>query len=68
MGARLLYKRAQQLGFSQSFGARHLALQANDVVRWKRFTRLLETVDPVYHPEALTAAKELFEFAVEVYS
>lgn len=47
LGARLLYKRAQSLGLSDVFGARHLAAQAAKSDRWQTFLALLETTDLV---------------------
>lgn len=47
LGARLLYKRAQLLGFDADFGARHLALQSRRSDRWSDFLALLESADAV---------------------
>lgn len=68
VGARLLYQRARGLGFTASFGARHLAMQVDDVARWKRFIALMDAADQVDRSEALSAAHELFEFALQIYS
>jgi heme oxygenase len=42
LGARVLFKRAKDLGLSETFGARHLALQADDKESWRRFLEILE--------------------------
>jgi heme oxygenase len=68
MGARVLYERARKLGFSETYGARHLAMQANDLMRWKQFVTLLNHVQGVDHSQVLSAAQQLFEFAITVYS
>ena len=68
VGARVLYSAAQKLGFTNTHGARHLALQANDIARWKQFVVLLETIEEVDRDEALFGARQLFDFALVVYS
>ncbi len=68
VGARLLYSLARRLEFTEHYGARHLALQVNEVARWKQFRTLLDTIEGVDIGEALSGAQELFEFAIMVYS
>jgi heme oxygenase len=68
VGARMLYQRAQKLGFSDKHGARHLAIQADDVFRWRQFVALLDMAKDVDIDEALSGAKQLFEFAFSAYS
>lgn len=68
VGARLLYNAARKLNFTDKHGARHLALQANDSVRWRQFIAMLDTLEGVDRGEALSAAKQLFEFALLIYS
>lgn len=46
LGARVLYKRAQELGLHAGHGARHLAEQSATLDNWRAFTGLLETVEP----------------------
>jgi heme oxygenase len=67
LGARLLYRRAQALGMTESFGARHLAHQAADHGRWRRFLEILETVPVPQHDAATEATLEIFRFALSVY-
>jgi len=68
VGARLLYGSARKLSFTETHGARHLALQAGDAVRWKQFCSLLDTIEGIDSGEALSGARQLFEFAITVYS
>lgn len=68
VGARMLYQRARKLGFSDKLGARHLAIQADDVARWRQFVSLLDMAEGVDTKEVLSGAKQLFEFAFLAYS
>lgn len=45
LGARLLLRSAQALGFSEGFGARHLTRQANAHENWRTLLALLEHAD-----------------------
>lgn len=67
VGARLLVREAQKLGLSDSFGARHLALQAGDHDRWRRFLAELETTT-ASHDEVIAAAEATFRFALSIYA
>nr|CAD6415447.1 heme oxygenase [Rhizobium sp. Q54] len=58
LGARVLYRQAQQLGLSGSFGARHLAAQAESVERWREVVRLLEEA-PDLNLDSMVEASEL---------
>ena len=63
LGARLLYRRARRLGMTERYGARHLALQAQGAVYWRRFLALLEDA-PAFDPgDAADAALATFAFA-----
>ncbi|MCJ8521263.1 heme oxygenase [Pseudorhizobium tarimense] len=64
LGARVLFRRAQTLGLSDTFGARHLAAQARSVERWKRLLELLESA-PVLDLDRTVAASEATFVAVE---
>lgn len=67
IGARLLFRRAQQLGLSEVHGARHLAAQAGDSDRWRRFLPLLD--DPgIDWAAAIHAARAVFQLALNAYS
>lgn len=67
LGARLLYKRAQELGFTAGFGARHLAQQAGDRESWPKFLALLER-HPSSESEATARASiAAFELALDAF-
>lgn len=68
LGARQLYMRAAALGFSGTFGARHLAHQIEDKQRWRSFLNLLESHDPIEADATAQASLAAFEFALEAFS
>ncbi|MFN7104341.1 MAG: biliverdin-producing heme oxygenase [Pseudorhizobium sp.] len=63
LGARVLYRRAQKLGLSEVFGARHLAAQAQSGERWKRLLELLEAAPELDLDRTVEASEAMF-FAV----
>jgi heme oxygenase (biliverdin-IX-beta and delta-forming) len=66
LGARLLMRRAESLGLTDQYGARHLAHQTGDATRWKRFVAVLDRDDE--DPEAVLAgALAVFEHALDTY-
>lgn len=68
LGARLLLRRAESLGLSADFGARHLAQQASDHQRWRSFLDQLESVPAELQDHALSAAESVFAFALSIYT
>lgn len=66
IGARLLLRRAEELGLSAVFGARHLAQQAADRERWPRFLAVLDgsSADRL---EAREGAHALFSLALAAH-
>jgi heme oxygenase (biliverdin-IX-beta and delta-forming) len=69
VGARLLFQRAQRLGFNENYGARHLAAQAQGVDRWRQFVTLLDEQAAQFDRDGvLSGAQAAFEFAVSIYS
>lgn len=46
LGAKILFRRAQVLGLSAEYGARHLALLSSSLESWRGFLDRLETVEP----------------------
>ncbi|MFD2648469.1 biliverdin-producing heme oxygenase [Devosia albogilva] len=66
IGARLLLRRAEALGLSGAFGARHLAQQAADRERWPRFLALLDTSD-ADRVDARAGAHALFSLALAAH-
>ncbi|MDB5613387.1 MAG: hypothetical protein JWQ22_1040 [Devosia sp.] len=67
MGARMLVREAQKLGLRDDFGARHLARQAGDHDRWRRFMTELETTT-ASHDEVIAGAEATFRFALSIYA
>jgi heme oxygenase (biliverdin-IX-beta and delta-forming) len=67
LGSRLLQKRAAELGFTPSFGARHLAQQTADNGRWKAFVAVLDRPE-IDQNAALSGALRTFEVALKIYS
>jgi heme oxygenase len=67
LGSRVLYKRAQQLGFSADFGARHLAVQSRRSDRWPAFLALLENADAIDMERVATASRVTFETAEQAF-
>jgi heme oxygenase len=63
LGARLLYRQAQALGFSATFGARHLAEQTASIDGWRTFLALLEAAEPFDMAEAAAGADATFHAA-----
>lgn len=64
LGAKLLRRDALALGYDDSFGARHLAVQAKS--NWGEFVELLERCDERDVADAALAARATFEFACRV--
>lgn len=67
LGAKVLCGRAAKIGFSEKFGASHLARQVKEPGRWPRFLVWLEAAK-LRDQEACRAAREVFAFALDVYS
>ncbi|MEQ8481368.1 MAG: biliverdin-producing heme oxygenase [Hoeflea sp.] len=68
LGARLLLRRAEAIGTNADFGARHLARQASDPMRWRSFLNVLENLPEDKHEAALAAARDTFSLALSIYS
>lgn len=64
LGARVLYRRAQKLGLSEHYGARHLAAQAQSSERWKRLLELIEAAPELDLERTVEASEATFR-AVE---
>ncbi|MEM5473030.1 biliverdin-producing heme oxygenase [Hoeflea sp. AS60] len=67
LGARLLFRRAEALGMTMDFGARHLAHLAADHQRWRNFVEILETIPVEQHETALDGVLDVFRFALSIY-
>ncbi|QEU10730.1 biliverdin-producing heme oxygenase [Paracoccus yeei] len=66
LGARLLKRRAGELGLDQGRGARHLAAQTRDAGRWSRFLAWLDG-SGAGAAEAGAAARSVFGLALAAY-
>ena len=67
LGARLLYRRAQELGFTATFGARHLAQQSASLDAWSGLLLRLEDAQPFEIDEAIAAANATFAVARQAF-
>lgn len=67
LGARLLVRRAAEIGYDRSFGARHLAVQAEDHTRWPRFLTLLDAVSVENKDDVIEGAAQTFDYALAIY-
>jgi heme oxygenase (biliverdin-IX-beta and delta-forming) len=67
IGARLLMKRAAELGYTAAFGARHLAAQTARPDSWMRFVRLLDALSPQGMEQAIRSARMTFATAIEAF-
>ena len=67
LGARVLYKRAQQLGFDADFGARHLAVQSRRSDRWPAFLAVLENADSIDMERVANASRATFQTAEQAF-
>jgi len=64
LGARILFRRAEQLGFTQTHGARHLAGQVSDPRRWRNFLTMLESLGDIDQSLAIRGARACFTAAL----
>lgn len=68
LGARLLIRRAAELGFSAEHGARHLAAQTSRPESWTAFVTLLDGMTPCGVEKAAAAARMTFAAAIDAFS
>ncbi|MDB5507049.1 MAG: hypothetical protein JWR75_1687 [Devosia sp.] len=68
LGARVLFGRAQQLGLSAGFGARHLAVQNDGVATWRGFLGVLETAEPFDLDRVAAGSLDVFAAATLAFS
>lgn len=68
LGARILVRRAAELGFTATYGARHLAAQTDDPARWRSFLALLDAVPESQFDGVLAGAEQSFQFALSIYA
>ena len=67
LGATILLRRAEALGFGAQFGARHLAVQCHDIGRWRGFLAALEAAQPFDIDRAAEASLAAFAAAASAY-
>ena len=67
LGARILYRRAQGIGLSQNYGARHLALQTGTSDNWRKFLAILEQAAPVDLASVVAASNAIFQAAEQAF-
>lgn len=67
LGARVLCKRAQGLGFNAGFGARHLAVQSRRSERWPSFLALLESAAGIDMERVARASCATFQTAEQAF-
>lgn len=64
LGARMVYRRALDLGLSAQFGARHLACQMQDKASWPEFLAVLDRHDQSNAEDTARASVAAFEHAL----
>ena len=67
LGAQLLYRRAQALGYHGRFGARHLARQTQGTGRWGAFLTLMGTLGELDPDLVLSSAQKVFGHALAAF-
>jgi heme oxygenase len=67
LGARILIKRAAQLGFDEHHGARHLTAQTARPESWAGFHAILENMDTFDITIAAQAAARTFDLALSAF-
>lgn len=63
LGARLLWRRAQDLGLDETRGARHLAAQTASDARWRDYIDRLEAMPDLDIERSVQAANAIFHAA-----
>lgn len=66
LGARVIVRKAEELGFTDRFGARHLGRQTSERDRWPRFLGWLERQE-VGHDLVTTEARRIFALVLQAY-
>lgn len=67
LGARILAKRAEKLGFREDCGARHLFLQARNFSNWAAFSERMERVCAYDQQAAASWAIATFDYAYRAF-
>jgi heme oxygenase (biliverdin-IX-beta and delta-forming) len=67
LGARLIYGRAQRLGYNAHWGAQHLHVQTATERSWSKFVTLLDSASDNVQAEAVAAARRMFSIAIDAF-
>ena len=67
LGAKLLRQRAAELGFNETFGARHLAAQTASPEGWRNFLTALDDYSELDMHKVCAAANETFAIAQSAF-
>lgn len=67
LGAQLLLRRAAALGFTEGYGARHLAGQTAAPDRWRRFIAAFDAAEEIDIDAATAAANRTFAAAEQAF-
>ncbi|RYE34766.1 MAG: heme oxygenase [Hyphomicrobiales bacterium] len=68
LGARVLVKGVEHLGFGPDFGARYLSAQAGSLDRWRAVLVALEGLDRPAWDAAAQSAKSVFRHAIQAFT
>jgi len=68
LGARLLFQRAQAIGLSATYGARHLALQSGSIESWRHFLARMREEVPFDLEGALEGSLSAFAHARHAFA
>lgn len=67
LGARILAKRAEKLGYREDCGARHLFSQARNLSNWSAFSERMERVCAYDQQAAVSWANATFDYARQAF-
>jgi heme oxygenase (biliverdin-IX-beta and delta-forming) len=68
LGARILFRRAQAIGLSEIYGARHLALQSSLSDNWRKFLIVLEQGTAIEFESVVAASNAIFHAAERAFT
>jgi heme oxygenase len=68
LGARILFRRAQAIGLSEIYGARHLALQSAAPDQWREFLIVLEQEMAIEFESVVAASNAMFQTAERAFT
>jgi heme oxygenase (biliverdin-IX-beta and delta-forming) len=68
LGATILFRRAQAIGLSEIYGARHLALHSSLSDNWRKFLIVLEQGTAIEFESVVTASNAIFHAAERAFT